>query len=87
MLRRLSSVRARVEKLTGAFVREGCAVCRSGGRGTDPVSLARRARRSASERHRGARHTAAVENLLSLWSDVRAGVHGDRLDAQGSPGA
>ncbi len=28
MLRRLSSVRARVEKLTGAFVREGCAVCR-----------------------------------------------------------
>ena len=28
MLRRLSSVRARVEKLTGAFVRGGCAVCR-----------------------------------------------------------
>ena len=28
MLRRLSSVRARVEKLTGAFVRDGCPVCR-----------------------------------------------------------
>ena len=27
-MRRLSSVRARVEKLTGAFVRDGCAVCR-----------------------------------------------------------
>jgi len=27
MLRGLSSVRTRVEKLTGAFVREGCAVC------------------------------------------------------------
>ena len=27
MLRRLSRVRARVEKLSGAFNREGCAVC------------------------------------------------------------